>query len=165
LPLSQSDLLSYLVTGEPAFALTGTSTEYAEQLLTLGGRLAATLISARIPRSVFDIVEVRTGAVRLSPGATGSGSSYLNTLYNTRVILGKQIGDRWYVGLSTGLCRENFAENLGLRLEYRFSSTYFAQGGIEPGSGDLTCVGPAIARTFQQTPPQLGFDLFRTWRF
>jgi hypothetical protein len=165
LPLSQSDLLSYLVTGEPAFALTGTSTEYAEQLLTLGGRLAATLISARIPRSVFDIVEVRTGAVRLSPGATGTSTSYLNTLYNTRVILGKQIGDRWYVGLSTGLCRENFAENLGLRLEYRFSSTYFAQGGIEPGSGDLTCVGPAIARTFQQTPPQLGFDLFRTWRF
>ncbi|CAN5376915.1 hypothetical protein BH23GEM2_BH23GEM2_17240 [soil metagenome] len=165
LNLSQSDLLSYLVTGEPAFALTGTSTEYAEQLLTLGGRLAGTLISARIPRSLFDIVEVRTGAVRLESGASGVSTSYLNTLYNTRVILGKQLSDRWYVGLSTGLCRANFSEGLGLHLEYRFNSTYFAQGGIEPGSGDVACVGTTTARTFQQTPPQLGLDLFRSWRF
>ena len=165
LNLSQSDLLSYLVTGEPAFALTGTSTEYAEQLLTLGGRLAGTLISARIPRSLFDIVEVRTGAVRLESGSSSVSTSYLNTLYNTRVILGKQLSDRWYVGLSTGLCRANFTEGLGLRLEYRFNSTYFAQGGIEPGSGDVACVGTTTARTFQQTPPQLGVDLFRSWRF
>jgi hypothetical protein len=165
LNLSQSDLLSYLVTGEPAFALTGTSTEYAEQLLTLGGRLAGNLISARIPRSLFDIVEVRTGAVRLESGSSNVSTSYLNTLYNTRVILGKQLSDRWYMGLSTGLCRANFTEGLGLHLEYRFSSTYFAQGGIEPGSGDVACVGTTTARTFQQTPPQLGLDLFRTWRF
>lgn len=165
LNLSQSDLLSYLVTGEPAFALTGTSTEYAEQLLTLGGRLAGTLISARIPRSLFDIVEVQPGAVRLESGASSVSASYLNTLYNTRVILGKQLSDRWYVGLSTGLCRANFTEGLGLHLEYRFNSTYFAQGGIEPGSGDLACVGTTTARTFQQTPPQLGLDLFRSWRF
>jgi prepilin-type processing-associated H-X9-DG protein len=165
LALSQSDLLSYLVTGEPAFALSGTSTEYAEQLLTLGGRLAGTYISARIPRSLFDIVEVRTAAVRLESGSSSISSSYLNTLYNTRVILGKQLSDRWYMGLSTGLCRANFTESLGLHLEYRFSSNYFAQGGIEPGSGDVACVGTTTARMFQQTPPQLGVDLFRSWRF
>lgn len=165
LALSQSDLLSYLVTGEPAFALSGTSTEYAEQLLTLGGRLAGTFISARIPRSLFDIVEVRTASVRLGAGSSSISSSYLNTLYNTRVILGKQLSDRWYVGLSTGLCRASFTESLGLHLEYRFNSTYFAQGGIEPGSGDVACVGTTTARTFQQTPPQLGVDLFRSWRF
>jgi hypothetical protein len=165
LVMSQSDLLSYLVTGEPAFALSGTSTEYAEQLLTLGGRLAGTFISARIPRSLFDIVEVRTAAVRLDAGSSSISSSYLNTLYNTRVILGKQLSERWYVGLSTGLCRANFTESLGLHLEYRFSSTYFAQGGVEPGSGDVACVGTTTARTFQQTPPQLGVDLFRSWRF
>jgi hypothetical protein len=165
LALSQSDLLSYLVTGEPAFALSGTSTEYAEQLLTLGGRLAGTFISARIPRSLFDIVEVRTAAVRLDAGSSSISSSYLNTLYNTRVILGKQLSERWYVGLSTGLCRASFTESLGLHLEYRLSQTYFAQGGIEPGSGDVACVGTTTARTFQQTPPQLGMDLFRSWRF
>jgi autotransporter translocation and assembly factor TamB len=162
LPLSQSDLLSYLVTGEPAFALSNTSSQYTEQLLTIGGRLAGTFISSRIPRSVFDIVEVQTGTIGGEGAAT---SSYLSSLFTTRVILGKQLSERWFLGLSTGLCRANFAENLGLRLEYRISSTLSAEGGIEPGSGELACAGTTAARGFQQTPPQLGVDVFRSWRF
>jgi translocation and assembly module TamB len=163
LPLSQSDLLSYLVTGEPAFALSNSSAQYTEQLLTIGGRLAGTFISSRIPRSVFDIVEVQTGTIEGSAG--GSSSSYLSSLFTTRVILGKQLSERWFLGLSTGLCRANFAENLGLRLEYRISNTLSAEGGIEPGSGELACAGTTAARGFQQTPPQLGVDVFRSWRF
>ncbi|MGI9140514.1 MAG: translocation/assembly module TamB domain-containing protein [Gemmatimonadaceae bacterium] len=163
LPLSQSDLLSYLVTGEPAFALSNSSAQYTEQLLTIGGRLAGTFISSRIPRSVFDIVEVQTGTIESSAG--GSSSSYLSSLFTTRVILGKQLSERWFLGLSTGLCRANFAENLGLRLEYRISNTLSAEGGIEPGSGELACAGTTAARGFQQTPPQLGVDVFRSWRF
>lgn len=165
LPLSQSDLLSYLVTGEPAFALSNTSSQYTEQLLTIGGRLAGTFISSRIPRSVFDIVEVQTGTIGGEGAAGGSTSSYLSSLFTTRVILGKQLSERWFLGLSTGLCRANFAENLGLRLEYRISSTLSAEGGIEPGSGELGCAGASAARGFQQTPPQLGVDVFRSWRF
>ncbi|MEX1186593.1 MAG: hypothetical protein WEA80_08375, partial [Gemmatimonadaceae bacterium] len=95
----------------------------------------------------------------------GSTSSYLSSLFTTRVILGKQLSERWFLGLSTGLCRANFAENLGLRLEYRISSTLSAEGGIEPGSGELACAGTSAARGFQQTPPQLGVDVFRSWRF
>ncbi|HUR92748.1 MAG TPA: translocation/assembly module TamB domain-containing protein [Gemmatimonadaceae bacterium] len=165
LPLSQSDLLSYLVTGEPAFALSNSSAQYTEQLLTIGGRLAGTFISSRIPRSVFDIVEVQTGTIGGEGAAGGSTSSYLSSLFTTRVILGKQLSERWFLGLSTGLCRQNFAENLGLRLEYRISSTLSAEGGIEPGSGELACAGTTAARGFQQTPPQLGVDIFRSWRF
>lgn len=164
LPLSQSDLLSYLVTGEPAFALSNSSSQYTEQLLTIGGRLAGTFISSRIPRSVFDIVEVQAGTIG-GEGSPGSTSSYLSSLFTTRVILGKQLSERWFLGLSTGLCRANFAENLGLRLEYRISSTLSAEGGIEPGSGELACAGTTAARGFQQTPPQLGVDVFRSWRF
>ncbi len=165
LPLSQSDLLSYLVTGEPAFALSNSSSQYTEQLLTIGGRLAGTFISSRIPRSVFDIVEVQTGTIGGEGTAGGSTSSYLSSLFTTRVILGKQLSERWFLGLSTGLCRANFAENLGLRLEYRISSTLTAEGGIEPGSGELACASTTAARGFQQTPPQLGLDVFRGWRF
>ncbi len=165
LPLSQSDLLSYLVTGEPAFALSNSSSQYTEQLLTIGGRLAGTFISSRIPRSVFDIVEVQTGTIGGEGAAGGTTSSYLSSLFTTRVILGKQLSERWFLGLSTGLCRANFAENLGLRLEYRISTTLSAMGGIEPGSGELACAGTTASRSFQQTPPQLGLDVFRIWRF
>jgi hypothetical protein len=59
----------------------------------------------------------------------------------------------------------NFVENFGLKLEYRFNSIYSAQAGIEPGSSDLTCARSNASQIQQQTPRQLGFDLFRTWRF
>ena len=58
----------------------------------------------------------------------------------------------------------NFFENFGLKLEYRFSSLYSAQAGVEPGSSDLTCARNST-QIQQQTPRQLGFDFFRTWRF
>jgi hypothetical protein len=60
----------------------------------------------------------------------------------------------------------SFKENLGLQLEYRISPIYSAQAAVEPGSSDARCskgAPPGIQPT--QTPPQLGFDLFRNWRF
>ena len=68
--------------------------------------------------------------------ARRSADPYYYNLLNTRAILGKQIGNQWFVGLSTGLCvvnASNFVENFGLKLEYRFNSIYSAQAGIEPG--------------------------------
>jgi hypothetical protein len=81
--------------------------------------------------------------------------------------VGKQIGNQWFLGLSTGLCfvnANNFKDNFGLKLEYRFNPIYTAQAGIEPGSSDVTCARNA-PQTQQQTPRQLGIDFFRTWRF
>ncbi|HXI97692.1 MAG TPA: hypothetical protein VNG73_02030, partial [Gemmatimonadaceae bacterium] len=59
-----------------------------------------------------------------------------------------------------------FTQNLGLQLEYRISSVYSAQAAIEPGTNNTKSCGTTSA-TIQltQTPPQLGFDLFRNWRF
>jgi hypothetical protein len=60
----------------------------------------------------------------------------------------------------------SFKENLGLQLEYRISPIYSAQAGIEPGSSDTKCAkDPTGSITPTQTPPQVGFDLFRNWRF
>ncbi|MFI5239362.1 MAG: translocation/assembly module TamB domain-containing protein, partial [Gemmatimonadales bacterium] len=63
LPLSQSDLLSYLITGEPAFALDYTSEQYVNQLANVAVRSAGNIISSAIPRSVFDVVELQTPAL------------------------------------------------------------------------------------------------------
>jgi hypothetical protein len=59
-----------------------------------------------------------------------------------------------------------FKENLGLQLEYRISSLYSAQAAIEPGSSNTRC-DRASPQSFAptQTPSQVGFDLFRNWRF
>jgi translocation and assembly module TamB len=163
LPLSQSDLLSYLVTGEPAIGLDNTSTS---QIAQLGIRYAGNLFTSAIPKNVLDIFELQTAG----PGDAQQRANdpYLYSLLNTRAVLGKQLGPRWFLGLSTGLCfvnTANFKENLGLQLEYRISSVYSAQAGVEPGSSEGRCSRAGTTANFQQTPSQLGFDFFRNWRF
>jgi autotransporter translocation and assembly factor TamB len=166
LPLSESDLLSYLVTGEPAVGLDNTT----GQVAGIGVRALSNIFVNAIPRQLLDIVEVQT-AVNTDPtvqGSTATNSPYFGLL-NTRAVLGKQLGSRWFLGLSTGLCFVNstaFKDNLGLQLEYRISSLYSAQAAIEPGSSNTRCdKGSTQTLIATQTPPQLGFDLFRNWRF
>jgi hypothetical protein len=172
LPLSQSDLLSYLITGEPAFALDYTSEQYVNQLANVAVRSAGNIISSAIPRSVFDVVELQTPAL-LAPQAPGTAdnSNFYSNLLNTRALVGKQLNNNLFLNFSTGFCAENFRSasnfqhNLGLRLEYRFSQSYTAQLGVEPGTTDLLCSRPGSLQTIQQTPPQLGIDFLRSWRF
>jgi autotransporter translocation and assembly factor TamB len=165
LPLSESDLLSYLVTGEPAVGLDNTTGQFAG----LGMRAIGNIFTNAIPRQLVDIIEVQTAGPGTDPTAGGTTNSPYYGILNTRAILGKQLGSRWFLGLSTGLCFVNpsaFKENLGLQLEYRISSLYSAQAAIEPGSSNTRCdKGTAPSFTPTQTPSQLGFDLFRNWRF
>jgi hypothetical protein len=164
LPLSESDLLSYLVTGEPAVGLDNTGS----QVTALGVRTVGNLLVNALPRNVLDYVEIQTAAPGSDPTLTTSPAYY--GLLNTRAVLGKQLGSRWFLGLSTGLCFVNsaaFKENLGLQLEYRISPLYSAQAAIEPGSSNTRCdsKGGPTQTIPTQAPSQLGFDLFRNWRF
>ena len=166
LPLSQSDLLSYLITGEPAIALDNTQGLYRSQLASFALRYGSSLLTSAIPRNLVDIIEIQTGRVNDAQAAR-QNDPYLYSLLNSRAIVGKQIGSNWFLGLSTGLCfvnANNFRDNFGLKLEYRFNAMYTAQAGIEPGSSDVTCARNA-PQIQQQTPRQLGVDFFRTWRF
>ena len=162
LPLSESDLLSYLVTGEPAVGLDNTGTQVA----SLGVRTIANIFQNALPRNLVDILELQTATVANDPTLTATNTSYYTSLLNTRAVLGKQLGSRWFLGLSTGLCPSAFKENLGLQLEYRISSVYSAQAAIEPGTINTKNCGTTSANIQPtQTPSQLGFDLFRNWRF
>jgi len=162
LPLSESDLLSYLVTGEPAVGLDNTS----NQVASLGVRTIANIFQNALPKNLLDILELQTATVAADPTLTAANTNYYSSLLNTRAVLGKQLGSRWFLGLSTGLCPSAFKENLGLQLEYRISSVYSAQAAIEPGTRNIqSCGTNQAAIQVTQTPPQLGFDLFRNWRF
>lgn len=166
LPLTQSDLLSYLITGQPAFALDYTTQQYVNQLAAVAVRSAGNVISSAIPHSLFDVVELQTPTVLTSASAQArSLSPSLFNLLNTRAVLGKQLNNNLFLNFSTGFCAENFRNNLGLRLEYRVGRTYSAQFGLEPGSSDLVCARAGAVQSIQQTPPQIGVDFLRAWRF
>jgi hypothetical protein len=165
LPLSESDLLSYLVTGEPAIGLDNTTGQVAAGL---GIRAISNIFTNAVPKSLIDYLELQTPTLGSDPGTQSTANSSYYGLLNTRAILGKQLGSRWFLGLSTGLCFVNpsaFKENLGLQLEYRINSLYSAQAAIEPGSSNTRCDRASTAPIITQTPSQLGFDLFRNWRF
>ncbi len=171
-PLPESDMLSYLVTGEPAYALFGTA--YSDQGATLALRLAGSYLSSRLAGGRFDLVQVEPTA--LNPGeASNLRQSGLGILAATRVGVGGQVGERTFLSVTTGLCGlapqgagsadplSLFAQGLGVKLERQFDSRFSAALGIEPGSSASTCGRPGASRTFQQTPPQIGIDFFRSW--
>jgi hypothetical protein len=159
-------LLSYLVTGEPAIGLDNAGSQVAAGI---GVRALGNIFTNAIPRNVLDVVEIQTATLGADPNAQATTNPGYYNLLNTRAILGKQLGTRWFLGLSTGLCFVNpnsFKENLGLQLEYRISSLYSAQAAIEPGSSEARCGSKGTTNPIStQTPSQLGFDLFRNWRF
>ncbi len=174
-PVPESDMLSYLVTGEPAYALLG-SMPYAEQGATLALRLASSYLSSRLAGGRFDVVQVEPTA--LAPGdAANLRESGLGILASTRVGLGGQIARNTYFTFSTGLCGLSpqtsggadalslFAQGLGAKIERRFDGGLSLSVGLEPGSSAQACGRLGISRTFQQTPPQIGIDFFRSWTF
>ncbi len=172
-PLPESDMLSYLVTGEPAYALLGTP--YAEQGATLALRLAGSYLSSRLAGGRFDVVQVEPTA--LNPGdAANLRENGLGILASTRVGVGGQVARNTYLTFSTGLCGlapqggsgdalSLFAQGLGIKVERRFERGLSVALGLEPGSSAQACGRLGISRTFQQTPPQIGIDFFRYWTF
>ena len=175
-PLPQSDMLSYLVTGEPAYALLGSTTTYAEQGATLALRLASSYLSSRLAGGRFDVVQVEPSAIAPGDAANLRGNS-LGILAATRVGLGFQVARNTFMSLSGGLCGlapqgagggdalSLFAQGLGVKVERRFEGGLAVALGLEPASSAQACGRPGISRTFQQTPPQIGIDFFRSWTF
>lgn len=175
-PLPESDMLSYLVTGEPAYTVLGST--YAEQGATLALRLAGSFLSSRLAGGRFDVVQVEPTA--LNPGdAANLRQNGLGILASTRVGLGGQVARNTFLSFSTGLCGlapqsggggsgdalSLFAQGLGIKVERRFEGGLSLQLGLEPGSSAQACGRLGISRTFQQTPPQIGIDFFRFWTF
>lgn len=174
-PLPESDMLSYLVTGEPAYALLG-GTAYAEQGATLLLRFASSYLSSQLAGGRFDVVQVEPSA--LGPGdAANLRTKGLGILASTRVGVGGQLAKNTYFAFTTGLCGlasqasgsgdalSLFAQGLGIKIERRFDGGLSVALGLEPASSAQACGRLGISRTFQQTPPQFGIDFFRVWTF
>ncbi|MBV6521348.1 MAG: hypothetical protein MNPFHGCM_01482 [Gemmatimonadaceae bacterium] len=164
LALSESDLISYLVTGAPSLQIGGTGGgPTVSSLLTsaVSGMLAQ-MLTGRF----FDQVEIQSAANQLDRG-TAFATQARTALFNgLQFGLGKQINDRIWVSLQAGLCSTQSQENplslesFGLKVDYRFSQGYGMSFGLEPQT--RVC---GIERVFAPTPKQIGFDFYRAWRY
>ena len=174
LSISQTDLVSYLLTGAPSFSVS--SQDATLSLLRSFGSYLGDWLRGGI--GFVDVIDVELGRQGLASGQGFTGG--LNSVLNgARLTTGWQVGSRAYVSAATGLCQVgallggnnssgnlNIYESLGIKVEYRLNENLGISAGSDPPTSALLC-GAAIsaARGFTPTPRQFGFDIFRLWRF
>jgi hypothetical protein len=124
-PISETDLVSYLLTGYPANEAQrlGRTNLVETGLSYFSSELERALIQDfGVP---IDLLEIRPGVSRVG------GSLTLNQL-----AAGWQLGSKTFLTLNAGFCPENLSdftyENLGASLEFRFSREWSLQTSIEP---------------------------------
>ena len=171
-PMSESDLLSYLVTGSPSFEL-GAMGE--ENLRTAAAILLPTLgsyLGDRFAGGRLDLFQIEAASAR---EFDFTGTSTKDLLLETRLGVGKQLGKRTFVAANTNLCQLDdlltnnldpalLFQSVGLKLEHRLNNGFSAALSVEPGSTALVC-NSSRQRGFLFTPRQFGADLFKVWRF
>lgn len=152
-PISETDLVSYLVTGRTASD--AVQNGYGGALQT-GLAYFSSAFSSELSRALIqdlrlplDLLEIRPG---VSIGQTGVSL--------TQLAAGWQIGRKTFLTLNAGFCPENLGQvspnNLGVNLEFRFSHEWRLQGSVEPTQQPC---GPHLP-TFIGTGRQFGTDLF-----
>lgn len=183
--LSPSDLVSYLVTGRPAFEQGGLDVAASQRAV----EFLLPTVNATVSRALrdqlggfVDLIQIQSGAA-IDPlsVADGTASSPLRSfLYSTRLGGEKQIKDRLFLSFSTGLCQlrgsedtaqqglNGFVNAIEGKLEYRFPlvapDRLALRAGREPAASALRC-GADHVRGFVATPQQWGLSLFRSWAF
>jgi translocation and assembly module TamB len=178
--MSQSDMVSYLIFGQPNFELGSQGKGYvqlaAQTLFPTATSFAAQQLRGIIG-SAADWVQLRPGAADVSRfGQTGVattaalGNSIEGAFLTSRLGGEKQITENLFVSLSTGLCgftRDdgsvdalNILNGLSGRFEYRFSRDASVKLGKEPSACSATQVARVVA-----PPSQWGLSFFKTWRF
>ena len=175
IPLSNTEILSYLVFGQPSFALAGGNSEslrpVAAALLPSMGAVLERALADQI--SFIDYVQVQTGGTGDQSGTQQDGGTAAgNVLAGTRIGVGKQVGERTFVTANAGLCGlgrsqagTSFEKALGFTVEHRLNDGFSLQASMEPSSTALQC-RPGLGSTdIGNRPPQYGFDLFREWSF
>lgn len=165
LGLSDSDLFSYVLFDQPSFSV-GSGRNSAMALLLGTASSFAGSIFARYAGGLVDLVQLQTSA-------QGQGQPLNDVLSfgGTQLAIGKQVSDKLFISLSSGLCSfassatsPSLLQTVGAKLEYQFGRN--GRSGLaasyEPSFDKLVCgVGE---RGFTTAKRQVGFDIFRIWR-
>jgi hypothetical protein len=189
-PISQSDLISYLIFDEPGFDVFGQTQR------TLGGEglvsslftpIATSWASEKLKDNLlgrwFDQLRLSTASLDQSTGGTNAA----NLFYNTRLSGGKAFRDNTiFAGVSIGFCGLNsryradlqaagqsgsgLADQVGLNVDYRLPSTLTSGSTVsfasEPSTVALLC-SPSYtgSQGIAPTPRQFSLSWLKFWRW
>lgn len=173
--ISQSDLISYLITGKPGFDF-GANPQAAQVISSFVGpslsALAADKLRSSPLGSLIDVFRFQLGSTNTSAGAvTNSQTNWGQYLYGSTIDVEQQFKN---VSLSAnvGFCQFhestanfNALNALGAKAEYRFKPDLSLKLSYDPPAAQRACTGQTVITGFQQTPWQLGLSFLHTWRF
>ncbi|MHB1095173.1 MAG: translocation/assembly module TamB domain-containing protein [Gemmatimonadaceae bacterium] len=171
--VTDSDILSYLITGGPSNEILGgnfNSTAARVMLSSLGS-----VIGSKVPSGICTDAQLTTAGLDQYTGRLGDFGSIVS---GSRFNCAKQLTERFFVRLDAGLCSIGqllgqggsfdpltLTEAMGLKLDYRFNYGVSASAGLDPSTSAALCTRDAVVRGFVPTPRQYGFDIFRSWQF
>ena len=143
-PLTQTEIVSYLVFGRPPSVGTGNQTALLVSMLgsAIGGVGQALVSELGLPLSYLTIVP---GTVTTSAGVA-----------STRIEAGVQVGRRTFLTLNAGLCEVLANQLPGAGLEYRFSLRWTLAATMEPV---VQLCGTAASLSGVTSHYQFGLDL------
>ncbi len=154
-PISETDLVSYLITGYPA---------NEAQLIGRGGAVQTTLayfssaLSSELERALIQDIGVPIDLIEIRPGVT-SGPAGSGSL--TQLAAGWQIGRKTFLTFNAGFCPD-FSQlsyrNLGAGIEFRFSREWRLQSTVEPTIQSCSSLARIPGLT-SENPYQIGFDI------
>jgi translocation and assembly module TamB len=154
-PISETDLISYLITGYPANEATLLGQGSA---LQTGLSYFSSALSSELERALIQDIGVPIDLIEIRPGVSSSpnGGGSL-----TQLAAGWQIGKKTFLTFNAGFCPD-FSQlsykNLGASLEFRFSREWKLQTTVEPTVQSCSSFG-TINRFANTSLYQVGFDI------
>jgi translocation and assembly module TamB len=177
--ISQSDLVSYLITGRPGLDLGGgaNSTGASQVLANVIAPTLSAVAAAGLRQNLgswFDMLQFQLGSADNTPGQNPLDPRNFGQYLNGATIgAEKQFGGNLYFNVNTGLCQ--FTPNassftalggVGAKVEYRFDPQLSIQLAYDPPTANRICSRESqLLNGFQPTPGQFSFSLSHTWRF
>ncbi len=156
-PISQSDLVSYLMFGKPAFDLSGGANQTSEAgALQWGLTALSTALSSEVERTLVSDIGLPIDYLQIRPGATPVQGSSVTA---TRIAAGWRLTHSVFVTLSAGFCPNDRLLNsaaLGASLEWRFGPRWRSSVSVEPVEA---CELTTQADVLEGRRYQIGVDL------
>lgn len=172
--VSQSDLVSYLIFGQPSYELGAAN----QNVVALGLQAITPSLGDEVRRaarvlfgSTFaDVLRVQTAPNLQGFGFGDQTFSYAELFSRTRVGAETRVPNtNVFLSVSTPICvggnqeaEQSYFNGLSARVDWRFSRDASIQAGREPSA--LVC-GRSASGRIVPTPAQWGVSVFRSWRF
>jgi translocation and assembly module TamB len=156
-PLSETEIVSYLLFGRPSFDLVAAGSGSRNELAILQSTIMG-YAAGELGQGLVSTLGLPLDYLAIRPGAATQGDPF--GISSTRLEAGTQIGDRTFVTLNAGLCEVRTSQLVGASVEYRLTPRWTVEASLEPLV--VACRAGLVSGSQTSTAAkyQIGVDLF-----